>query len=204
MPGTVGPETSLSTSPAAPSRSLGLVPPLPGWNPPPAESLLSPIWAGSPRGLIQGRGSGAISMRATCRFTSPGPSSELQTPVPHPVAHVPARMSEPPAWAPSTWTVWVPPAGLPGRRTQASGHPPRCSPRGTPLLSWEGGFPTSQDRSQSSDDGTRGPRLDLCSPLVNGHPPSSGQEGHHTVPWAVCLPLWAYQRRREGRDAPLV
>lgn len=203
MPRTAGPETGLSTSPAAPSQSLGLVPPLPGWNPHPAESLLSPIWAGSPCGLIQGRGSGAISMWATCRFISPGPSSELQTPVPHPLARVPAGISEPPAWALFTWTAWVRPAGLPGHRTQAAGRPPRCSPRGTPLFSWVGGFPPSQDRSQSSDDGTQGPRLDLCSPLVNGHPLNSGQEGHPTVPWAVCLLLWACQHH-EGRDAPLV
>lgn len=29
-------------------------------------------------------------------------------------------------------------------------------------------------------------------------PPNSEQEGHLMAPWAVCLPLWAYQHR-EGR-----
>lgn len=143
-------------------------------------------------------------MRTTGRPISPGPSSELQTPVAYPVVHAPTGMSEHPPWAPFPWTVGAS-SWAPGAHTQASGRPPRGSPRGTPLFSCgaRGGVPPSQDRSQSSDDGARDPRLDLCSPLVNRCPPNSEQEGHLMAPWAVCLPLWAYQHR-EGRDAPLV
>lgn len=155
VPSTTGPETGLSTSPAAPSQSPGLALLLP--EPPhSAESFPSPIWAGS---LVVSSSVGAqvLSMRTTCKSTSPGPSSELQTPVPYPLVHGPAGMSEPPPWAPFTWTVlgassWT--LGAPHSSLRVSSTQ---QPEGHLSVQLGGVFPPSQDRSQSSDDGAQGP-----------------------------------------------
>lgn len=155
VPSTTGPETGLSTSPAAPSQSLGLALLLP--EPPhSAESFPSPIWAGS---LVVSSSVGAqvLSMRTTCKSTSPGPSSELRTPVPYPLVHGPAGMSEPPPWAPFTWTVlgassWTLGAPQSSLRVSSTQQPERHL-----SVQLGGVFPPSQDRSQSSDDGAQGP-----------------------------------------------
>lgn len=67
--------------PACPS-SVPWASPAPSLNPRLAEPLLLPIYAHSLGDLIQFRSLIAVSMLATPRFTSPGPSSELQTQVP--------------------------------------------------------------------------------------------------------------------------
>lgn len=67
--------------PACPS-SVPWAGPAPSLNPRLAEPLLFPIYAHSLGDLIQFPSLIAVSMLATPRFTSPGPSSELQTQVP--------------------------------------------------------------------------------------------------------------------------
>lgn len=98
------------------------------------------IWAGSLGWSYPVSGPAVLSLRwTTWRPTSPGPSSELQTPVACPLVHAPLRC--PNIRLGPISDCGVPPAGLPGHILKPQGVP-HAAARGAPLLfSCGRGFP---------------------------------------------------------------